>query len=701
VPNYEKPEIVKMKIRNVFYLLVVMGFFFIGCTPGQTDERSALPSGTEMPTDEGLETWSPLLPPYVMPYPRMAIGPENASRVVELARLGKGEITDFAWSPDGMELAVASPMGIFLYSSSSLEEIGNINGGNHVSSIAFSPDGRTLASMSDREGNVIRLWNVGDGSPMHILDLGDHSVISMAFSPDGESLALGFVDGTIQIWRVSDSNLIGTWAGHSDKVSMLAFSPDEQRLVSSSSDETIRLWRTSDGNLIRTFKDPTGLIRSNVAFSPDGQMLASISEWDDYAIRLWSVADGSLVHTLEGHSYFVESISFSPDGQTLASSSADHTINFWRVTDGDLIRTLQGHPHDVENVAFSPDGQTLASISSIYGIRFWRVSDGGLIGALGWEGEISWTHSFAFSPDGRMLASISNSEISIWNIADGSLVRTLEYPNAGESGAIFSLDGQTLLWFTGSPMWGFNLTHWKVSDGSLIRNLELEEVPSLSTFSSSVQVSSPNHTVNLKSAPSWVSYYTFSLDRQTLALGSQDEITLWNTSDGSLIRTIVLKRGVTSVVGLTFSPDGQTLASGFGDYTVKLWRVSDGSLIRTLRKHAYYATTLAFSPDGQTLASESYFDRVRFWRVSDGKLIHELNICGDYISSMAFSPDWQLLAAASEGGIKLWRVSDGSLIYTLGGPSSEVSNVIRFSPDGKLLASGLHDGTVQLWGVMP
>jgi hypothetical protein len=102
-----------MKMREILILLVIMGICFPGCLPKQSEDRSALPSGIEMPTDEGLDTWSPLLPPYVMPYPRMAIGPDNASRVVELARLGKGEITDFAWSPDGMELAVASPTGIF------------------------------------------------------------------------------------------------------------------------------------------------------------------------------------------------------------------------------------------------------------------------------------------------------------------------------------------------------------------------------------------------------------------------------------------------------------------------------------------------------------------------------------------------------------------------------------------------------------
>ena len=148
----------------------------------------------------------------------------------------------------------------------------------------------------------------------------------------------------------------------------------------------------------------------SVAFSPDGQTLASASS--DFTIKLWRVSDGTLLRTLTGHTYDVTSVAFSPDGQTLASGSWDRTIRLWRVSDGTLLRTLTGHTSYVTSVAFSPDGQTLASAGVDSGIRLWRVSDGTLLRTLS-----GGANSVAFSPDGQTLASGSgDSTISLWQI---------------------------------------------------------------------------------------------------------------------------------------------------------------------------------------------------------------------------------------------------------------------------------------------
>jgi small GTP-binding protein len=190
----------------------------------------------------------------------------------------------------------------------------------------------------------------------------------------------------------------------------------------------------------------------------------------------------------------------------------------------------------------------------------------------------------------------------------------------------------------------------------------------------------------------------FSPDGNTLASGSYDgTIKLWNAKNGKLIGS--LQGRSKSVRSVAFSPDGNTLAGGSSDNTIKLWNVKNGELIRSLEGHSDAVLSIAFSPDGNTLASGSSDNTIKLWNVKNGKLISSLQGYSYAVLSIAFSPDGNTLASgSSDNTTKLWNVENGKLIRSLEEHRRLVLSV-AFSPDGNTLASGSYDKTIKLWNV--
>ena len=212
-----------------------------------------------------------------------------------------------------------------------------------VLSVAYSPDGKTLASGS--EDNTIKLWDVATERIRILATLKGHtsSVTSVVYSPDGKTFASGYEDGVVKVWDVAKRKNIATPEGHKDAVLSIAYSPDGETLASSSRDRTIKLWDVATGSNITTLYGNTFDEFAAIAYSPDGEKLASGAGFifqGQYkgkgTIKLWDVWTGQNIDTLEGgehhHTGRVTSIAYSPDGKTLASGSSDNTIKLWNVS---------------------------------------------------------------------------------------------------------------------------------------------------------------------------------------------------------------------------------------------------------------------------------------------------------------------------------------------------------------------------------
>jgi WD40 repeat protein len=285
-----------------------------------------------------------------------------------------------------------------------------------VNSVAWSPDGKFVASASD--DRMVHLWDSATGKEIRSCAGHQDRVRCVAWSPDGNTLASASEDKTIRLWNPSTGKDVRSCVGHEDWVTYVAWSADSKTLASASSDRTVRLWDAATGKQIRSFTGHKEGV-SSVSWSPDCKAFASASL--DNTVRLWESATGKEIHCWVNHEGWVSSVAWSADGNALASASYDNTVRLWHPATGKQIRASLEHDFWVYCVSWSPDGKTVASAGAFPGIQVWDPAAGKHIRTLP-DVPRSIVKSLAFSPDGLRLASAnSDGTVLIWEVASVSM----------------------------------------------------------------------------------------------------------------------------------------------------------------------------------------------------------------------------------------------------------------------------------------
>lgn len=287
------------------------------------------------------------------------------------------------------------------------------------SCLAFSPDGRSLAS-GGGNGNLY-FWNLNSGKLEKVIDGNpQESMTCLSFSPDGKTILAGYSHGHFKLWDRDTNKLIVTSEGTLGRplgdTTSLVFAPDGTSFISSSGEQTIRLWDGKTGKHIRVFSGNTFF--TEVAISPLGRLL--ISGALDGSISLWDLGSGELIGETAGHSDGITALAISPDGQTLLSGSRDRTLKLWDASSGKELVTLVGHQDVVAGAVFSPDGSAAVSASRDGSVKVWDLRSGRLVQNLPVGYPI---HDMVLSPDGQVLAFLAfPGVITLWNLAQLPLV---------------------------------------------------------------------------------------------------------------------------------------------------------------------------------------------------------------------------------------------------------------------------------------
>jgi WD40 repeat protein/serine/threonine protein kinase len=594
----------------------------------------------------------------------------------EIPTQGELMVTAAEPSPDGRRVATAgSSTNIIIYDLAGKTEPQTLRGHTRglmgLHSLAFSPDGRHLASVS---GGALQfngpfellLWDLATGSATK-LEERPTSYLAVAYSPNGRWLASACLDGTVGLWDAQTHSNLAMLHGHQGQVYSAVFAPDSQTLFTGGEDGTVRRWDVSNFREILPRIESTQPF-GNLALSPDGRTLAIESV--DHHLHLRDLASGKtqkLRYTQAEHGPLAPV--FSPDGRLLVFGTGNN-IRIWDMETGLEKRVLRGSTGNIMSLRFLPDGQHLVSACEFGRPLLWNINRPDKLQTL--RGFSQGIKSIAVSSDSRWVAVGSAdffeparpSEVIVFDLASQKpLMPPLEHPQ-GVTSLTLPADGRFLV----TGCWDGSARVFSMPEGRLLRTL----TNALS-----------RNGGNLVLSPDGRSLVTCG--------GTPRQMAVWDTLSWEAKPLLNQIQG--GPMGFAFSPDGSLLATPFNWWSTIIWNMPAGATNTVIRFNQSRGS--AFSADGSMLAIYGFFD-IELFQAKTWKHLGTLKGHEHVVNQVAFAPDGKTLASAGiEGALRLWSVPGGEAITALYDHLNSVE-AVAFTPDGRWLISGSRDKIVKL-----
>ncbi|KAK0910306.1 hypothetical protein LTR02_003916 [Friedmanniomyces endolithicus] len=600
-----------------------------------------------------------------------------------------------------------------------------------LTSLAFSPDGKTLMSGSK---DCAVIWDVATGEEMQKYEH-ETGVSDVAFSQDGNTLAL-YLGDSIVLRDTATGEVTQKLIGHHGEVTAAVFSLDSKTLSSTSKDSTIRLWDVATGKEMQKQELAQPIENESLVFSSDNRTIAYGS---GECVLIQEAATGVEKQKLVGHTSVITAVAFLLDGRTVVSGSWDMTVRLWDIEIGKEKQKFIGHTQSVLCVAGSLDSRTIASGSVDRTVRLWDARTG--IQKQSFTGHSDAIVAIAFSAGGKTIASGSwDMTVRLWDATMSEETQKLEGPeDSGPSlnnpitAMCVSLDGQMIV----SGSWDGTIRLWDVATGEetqrpLVTNAQYIKAVDLSpdleilAFGSmygAFGLSDPQlGTTRLWDADTGeeidevsdamrsrkgrdVGFIKISPHSKTILITTErdemidEAVRLWDVATEKemqrfqLSSTEDIEEGILHEVltAVAFSLDSTTVATGSAvqlvasgpwDGTVRLWDAASGKLtdIRCSKLHRY-PRWMRFTNDGSALDTDV------------GRVDLSLP-CGlgqaspPPITEVSMSSDYQ------------WVQCDGSDVLWL--PHGYRDHSRRaFASHGALIAVGREDGTVSCFSFEP
>jgi WD40 repeat protein/basic membrane lipoprotein Med (substrate-binding protein (PBP1-ABC) superfamily)/DNA-binding SARP family transcriptional activator len=599
---------------------------------------------------------------------------------LELLLPGNG-LTNYAavFSPDGKMLAVPDAAGwVALLDSRTGEEIYAWRAHTQGLAVAFDPEGKRLATGS--RDYTLKIWRLEGRAAELDLSIDTGPVRVVTFSPDGKMIAAVDDWGFFGIWDAESGEVLLFSHIPQARLSDIRFSPDGKRLALAGLDGSLQIREVADPQADpMILKDDQESVLA-AAFSGDGSLLASTGF--DGEVTIWNALTSEELFTISAHSFFATSVVFSLDGSWLATGSLDGQVILWDLSTRQAVKKFNLGT-GIFTIDLSRDGQRLSAAGMGGTIGIWNV---GLVSEGGVFHTKSATGRLAFSPDGEGLAAgvSEEGEVRVWNPTSREELLTL---GIGEAAGL-NLTGETER-DEGGHKKDVQSTAYS-PDGQILATASMDGTVKLWNAARGEQQR------NLLVDPNGVQDVVFSPDGRWLAAAGSVRLRLWETSTWTQRRSWTAGSGQT-VYAVDFSPDSKKVAVGLSTGVAVIGEIGPEGLINTkeIAAHKGALFDLSFSPDGNRLATAGSDGAARVWDVKSGAEVFSLRGHHLEVMSAAYSPDGKLIATASlDGTVRLWDAETGNEVLAIPGTGLAIPGTgmqgpygLAFSPDGTTLAA--------------